>query len=208
MHRCYNTDCSKIFFTAGEETDFLCTRRERGESCTGILVCMYTGIRLGEICALKWDDIDLRRRILCISHTTQRIAVPEERSIHKTQVVTGQPKTVSSERIIPIPNIIYPLLKKLSADAQRECYLLTNSNHLIEPRNYQYFFKRLLDIIGIRNVNFHILRHTFASRCVETGMDVKTLSEILGYANINITLSYYVHSSLDTKKKQINRLKY
>lgn len=176
--------------------------------CTGLLVCMYTGMRLGEICALKWDDIDLRHHILHINHTIQRIKLPGEQGMHKTQLILDQPKTVSSERIIPIPNTVYPLIKNLSAGSRRECYFLTNSEHLIEPRNYQYFFKRLLETLGIRNVNFHILRHTFASRCVETGMDIKTLSEILGHANTSITLNYYVHSSLDSKKKQINRLKY
>lgn len=176
--------------------------------CTGLLVCMYTGIRLGEICALKWEDIDLRHHVLCINHTIQRIVIPEEKNRRRTRVIMDQPKTLSSVRIIPIPNTIYPLIHKLSAGTKKECYFLTNSKQLIEPRNYQYFFKRLLDDIGIRKVNFHILRHSFASRCVETGMDVKTLSEILGHANTNITLNYYVHSSLDSKRKQINRLKY
>ena len=178
--------------------------------CAGILLCLYTGIRLGEVCALKWEDIDLNRHILAISHTTQRVSIPEDGKEHirKTMVITDHPKSNSSERIIPIPDAIYPLIRELYSGAGSGSYFLTNSCHGIEPRNYQYFFKKVLRIVGIRKVNFHILRHTFASRCVEIGMDIKTLSEILGHANTNITLNYYVHSSLEMKRRQINRLKY
>ncbi|HJB15701.1 MAG TPA: site-specific integrase [Candidatus Blautia excrementipullorum] len=178
--------------------------------CAGILLCLYTGIRLGEVCALKWEDIDLNRHILAISHTTQRITIPEDGKEHirKTMVITDHPKSNSSERIIPIPDAIYPLIRELYSSAGNGSYFLTNTSRGIEPRNYQYFFKKVLRIVGIRKVNFHILRHTFASRCVEIGMDIKTLSEILGHANTNITLNYYVHSSLEMKRRQINRLKY
>lgn len=178
--------------------------------CAGILLCLYTGIRLGEVCALKWEDIDLNRRILSITHTTQRITIPEDGKVHdrKTAVITDHPKSFSSERIIPIPASIYPLIRNLYCGTGNDCYFLTNSKRGIEPRNYQYFFKKVLRTAGIRAVNFHVLRHTFASRCVEIGMDIKTLSEILGHANISITLNYYVHSSLDLKRRQINRLKY
>ena len=178
--------------------------------CAGILLCLYTGIRLGEVCALKWEDIDLKHHILSITHTTQRITIPEDGKAHarKTVVITDHPKSFSSERIIPIPASIYPLIRNLYCGTRNDCYFLTNSKQGIEPRNYQYFFKKVLRTAGIRTVNFHVLRHTFASRCVEIGMDIKTLSEILGHANTSITLDYYVHSSLDFKRRRINRLKY
>lgn len=179
--------------------------------CAGLLICLYTGIRLGEICALKWEDIDLKHHVLCIHHTTQRISVPEPRSMERgcrTAVIIDAPKSDASIRMIPIPSALYPLIRALSPGTRPENFFLTNSLRLAEPRNYQYFFQKTLEQAGVRKVNFHMLRHTFASRCVETGMDVKTLSEILGHANINITLNYYVHSSLETKRKQLNRLKF
>lgn len=175
--------------------------------CAGLLLCMYTGIRLGEICALRWRDIDLERELLYINHTIQRITIPNAKSIQKTKIIMDDPKTFSSLRTIPISRKIYPMIRGMHSELNQEAYFLTNSKRYIEPRNYQYFFKRILKKADIRDVNFHILRHTFASRCVEAGMDVKTLSEILGHANTNITLSYYVHSSLESKRRQINMLK-
>lgn len=173
----------------------------------GLLLCMYSGMRLGEICALRWKDIDLKEKLIHINHTLQRIPITDENSIQRTQIIIDVPKTSSSERIIPISRQVYPILKKLKGKTDENCFLLTNEPRFIEPRNYQYFFKRILRKCEIRNVNFHILRHTFATRCVEVGMDVKTLSEILGHSNVNITLNYYVHSSMESKKKQINLLK-
>lgn len=173
----------------------------------GILVCLYSGMRLGEICALRWEDIDLEKRIIHINHTIQRITVPSEQSSRKTQIIMDEPKTQFSARVIPISNQIYPLIKNLHRTADNSSFFLTNSQKFMEPRNYQYFFKRMLKRNEIRDVNFHILRHTFATRCVEVGMDVKTLSEILGHSNTNITLTYYVHSSLETKQRQIDMLR-
>lgn len=173
----------------------------------GLLVCLYSGMRLGEICALRWEDIRLDQRIICINHTLQRIIVPNEQSSRKTQVIIDEPKTQFSARIIPISSQIYPVLKNLYRTADKSSFFLTNSQKFMEPRNYQYFFKRVIKRNEIRDVNFHILRHTFATRCVEVGMDVKTLSEILGHSNTNITLTYYVHSSLETKQRQIDMLK-
>lgn len=175
--------------------------------CAGILLCMYSGMRLGEICALRWEDIDLSDKIIHVRHTLQRIVVPDENSIRKTQIVIDEPKTASSIRTIPISNQIYQSIKNIRGKAEESCFFLTNTDRFVEPRNYQYFFKRVLQKKGIRSVNFHILRHTFATQCVAVGMDVKTLSEILGHANINITLNYYVHSSIEMKRKQINLLK-
>lgn len=173
----------------------------------GILLCMYSGMRLGEICALRWNDIGLDQRIIRINHTLQRITIPNEQSSRKTKIILDKPKTKFSTRIIPISNQIYPAMKNLYSSADKNSFFLTSSLKFMEPRSYQYFFKRILKKNGIRNVNFHMLRHTFATRCVEVGMDVKTLSEILGHSSTNITLTYYVHSSLGTKQKQIDMLR-
>lgn len=173
----------------------------------GLLLCMYSGMRLGEICALKWEDVDLDKKTIYVRHTMQRITVPDENGESKTQIIVDEPKTQSSMRIIPISDEIYPVIKKLHSSAGENAYFLSNTERHIEPRNYQYFFKGILKKTGVRDVNFHILRHTFATQCVEVGMDIKTLSEILGHSSTNITLTYYVHSSLETKQKQVNLLK-
>lgn len=172
----------------------------------GLLLGMYTGLRLGELCALRWCDIDFQGQTICVNHTMQRIAEPDRQRQSRTQIILDEPKTASSLRVIPIPKKILSPLRKLRRGAPSDAFFLTNSHKYIEPRNYQYFFKRILRRAHIRDVNFHVLRHTFATRCVEVGMDVKTLSEILGHSNVNITLTYYVHSSLESKRRQINLL--
>lgn len=181
--------------------------RQQNCRCAGLLLCLYTGIRLGEICALQWRDIDIHRRIIYINRTIQRVTVTDLQAATRTQIITDEPKSLSSIRFIPIPNKIFPMLQELKKRARREFYFLTNHDGYLEPRTYQYFFKRTLENAQMRRVNFHALRHTFATRCVEVGMDVKTLSELLGHSNVNITLGYYVHSSLESKRRQINMLK-
>lgn len=188
-------------------TEFLWNHQEKARYA-GLLLCLYSGMRIGEICALRWKDIDLEQRVIHVTHTIQRIIVPDETSVKRTQIIVDEPKTMSSLRIIPLSNQIYPMIKNLYSTAEDSSFFLTNSEKFIEPRNYQYFFKRILKKAEVRDVNFHILRHTFATRCVEVGMDVKTLSEILGHSNTNITLTYYVHSSLETKKRQIDMLRF
>lgn len=176
--------------------------------CAGILLCLYTGLRLGEICGLQWRDIDRKRHILYINRTLQRVA--ETRSDHekKTKLISGEPKSGASVRAIPLPRSFWILLREMSGEMRDEDYFLSGNAEPIEPRNYQYFFKKTLADCELRYVNFHTLRHTFATRCVEAGMDIKTLSEILGHTNTNITLSYYVHSSMQSKRKRMNRLKF
>lgn len=176
--------------------------------CAGILICLYTGLRLGEICGLQWRDIDRKRHVLYINRTLQRVT--ETRSNHekKTKLISGEPKSGASVRAIPLPRSFWILLREMSGEMRDEDYFLSGNAEPIEPRNYQYFFKKVLADCELRYVNFHTLRHTFATRCVEAGMDIKTLSEILGHTNTNITLSYYVHSSMQSKRKQMNRLKF
>lgn len=173
----------------------------------GLLLCMYTGLRLGEICALRWQDIEWNTCFLTVKHTLQRIPVTDNKNSEKTCLLLDSPKSSASVRTIPLSPPIVTLLKKLKAGAAPDTYVLSNRSDCIEPRNYQYFFHKTLEILKLRKVNFHILRHTFASRCVEAGFDVKTLSEILGHSNTEITLSYYIHTSMDNKRKQMELLK-
>jgi integrase len=171
---------------------------------TGILVCLFTGLRIGEICALRWEDISFGERTLRIRKTMQRVqrtgcAGP------KTQVIISSPKSANSERTIPIPDTLLPIISK---HQKSDCgFFLTNSSKkYVEPRLMQIHFHKALDECGIESANFHALRHTFATRCVEFGMDVKSLSEILGHSSITITMDRYVHPSLDVKRENINRL--
>lgn len=169
----------------------------------GLLICMYTGIRLGEICALTWEDVSLTEGCIYITRTMQRIQ--KEHNGKKTMVLITSPKTASSIRTIPLPRQLIQIIR--SSQLSLEGYLLTGSNEkYIEPRNYQYYFKKILEQCGIPKTNFHTLRHTFATRCVELGFDIKTLSEILGHSSINITLNRYVHPSFDLKKQNMNKI--
>ena len=170
----------------------------------GILVCLFTGLRIGEICALRWEDISFRDQTIYIHHTMQRIQKASEQG-KKTQIVITPPKSASSIRTIPIPD---DLLKMLHQYKTTETgYFLTNSElTFMEPRILQYRFKRVLEILRIAPANYHTLRHTFATRCVELEFDIKSLSEILGHASVNITMNRYVHPSLELKKKNMQRL--
>jgi len=164
----------------------------------GILVCMLTGLRLGEICALKTADIDLDKRMLYVRRTAQRIKVNNDN--HKTELIIGEPKTKSSIRTIPICDLLFSILQtSIPVDT-----FLVNGKNIMEPRTYQCFFRKYQESLSIHPINFHALRHTFATNCVENGMDIKCLSEILGHSNVQITLNRYVHPSYEQKLKQLN----
>lgn len=172
----------------------------------GILLCLYTGLRIGEICALRWRDIDFDDNLLYVRHTLQRITETDKNAAKKTCIVLDAPKSSNSVRTIPLTGSIICKLQELRSGASEDAFVLTCRKDFVEPRNYQYFFHTYLKSLGIREVNFHILRHTFASRCVESGFDIKTLSEILGHSNTDITLNYYIHTSLENKRKQMELL--
>lgn len=169
----------------------------------GILVCLSTGLRLGEICALKWEDIDFSQSILYVQRTVQRIANPIRQDFEpKTILLEGEPKSVFSNRTIPFPQ---SLLRLLIQYRQKGIYLL-NGDKPMEPRTYQKYLKRCLKNAGVSNKTFHALRHTFATNCINSGTDIKSLSEILGHSDVKITLNRYVHPSIDTKRKHLDTL--
>lgn len=170
-------------------------------SKAGIYLCLFTGLRLGEICSLKWADIDQERGLLHVNRTVQRIESKEGPT--KTALLETSPKSIFSKREIPISDTLQSLLTRFRQDGQE--YVLKNSKPM-EPRTYQNHFKKYLEKINAPNYNFHILRHTFATNCIDSGMDIKSLSEILGHSNVQITLNRYVHPSMDTKRKYINAL--
>lgn len=161
----------------------------------GIFLASVTGIRIGELCALKWSDIDLEKRILTVRTTVQRISNADKPG---TRLVVSAPKSRSSVRQIPLPDFIVPFLWSVkSAD---DSYVLSGTRKLVEPRTLQYHFRSLLKRLALPQINFHRLSHQFATDCIALGIDVKTLSEILGHSSVEITLSRYVHSSMEHKR--------
>lgn len=169
----------------------------------GILICLYTGLRIGEICALKWEDIYLEEKVIHIKSTLQRIQTTG--ASNKTRIIISTPKSSNSTRKIPIPECLHPLLKEYQKN--NDAYVLTGEKEkFMEPRLLQYQFKNLLKELNIDYISFHGLRHTFATRCIELGFETKSLSEILGHATVNITLNQYVHSSLQLKYEQMQKL--
>lgn len=169
----------------------------------GIALCLYTGMRIGEICALKWEDIDLNKRIIYVRHTLQRIYIDKK----NTKIIIDAPKSEKSIRNIPMSNMIYTKLKSMRENFSKDDFFLTgDSKSFIEPRGYQYTFKKMLKECKIAERNFHCLRHTFATDCISVGMDVKSLSEILGHSDVSITLNRYVHSSDKIKKRYLEKL--
>lgn len=166
----------------------------------GILLCLSTGLRLGEICALKWSDIDINGSLLYVNRTVQRIAVEDGSA--KTKLMESEPKSMFSKRVIPLSDEIMRLVREFRTDSE---YVISQ-NRPTEPRTYQNRFHRLLSQAGIPSYNFHVLRHTFATNCVDSGADIKSLSEMLGHSSVNITLNRYVHPSVQTKRQHLNTL--
>lgn len=170
----------------------------------GILLTLYTGLRIGELCSLKWNDIDFINKTLSVNRTVQRIKNKNKNSQNKTILITNTPKTEHSKRIIPLPIFIIELLEEYKSKGEN--YIFTNSNLPKDPRTYEKYFSNILKRNGIRNLNFHTLRHTFATRSREAGIDIKVLSEILGHSSYHITQEIYVHISVDFKRDSINSL--
>ncbi len=169
----------------------------------GIMICLYTGLRIGEVCALRWKDIDLKKRLIYINNTLIRITDVDNKNTSK--LILGQPKTESSIRSIPINNKLYNLLA-YSRSSKTERYVLTSKSKYIEPRNYYDRYKTLMKEVGLDHYNFHVLRHTFATRCIEVGIDAKSLSEILGHASIKTTMMLYVHPTMESKKIYLDKI--
>lgn len=168
-----------------------------------ILTALYTGVRIGELCGLKWSDIDFKEQSLHIERTVQRIR--RNNAEPKTELVVSTPKSRSSIRTIPLPKFLIDMFKVFKP-SNVNAFFITSSNKQPDPRTMQYRFKTLLAQAGLRSINFHGLRHMFATNCVEIGFDVKTLSEILGHRSVEITLNRYVHSSMERKKQCMDML--
>lgn len=180
--------------------DYLYANSE-DDTCLGILIALHTGIRIGELSALTWQDIDLDEEILYIRRNMLRVHKGSESEENKnlTQVVSQKPKSSDSVRIIPLPPCLIPVLRK--HQKEDNSYIISGVKApWAEPRTIQYRFKSILKKCQLEYFNFHMLRHAFATRCVAMGLDVKSLSEILGHSNVQLTLNLYVHSTIQQKR--------
>lgn len=169
-------------------------------SAFGILLSLCMGLRIGEICGLKWGDVDFQHKILHIRRTVQRIASPNGNK--KTQIVITTPKSATSFRDIAIPDFLMEYFRKFRDEAK--LFILSGAEKPVEPRTMQYRYKKILQSANVENHNYHKLRHTFATNCAEHGFDVKTLSVILGHSTVNLTLNRYVHPDRSHERKLLN----
>lgn len=171
----------------------------------GIYICLTGGLRIGEVCALQWKDVDIDRGVLLVRKTVERIYIIEGGERH-TELVVGNPKTLNSIREVPMTTELYRMLKPFRRVVNPDYYLLTNESIPTEPRTYRNYYKRLMNQLGIPPLKFHGLRHSFATRCIESNCDYKTVSVILGHSSINTTLNLYVHPNTEQKKKCIDKM--
>lgn len=172
-------------------------------SCTaaGVLLALRAGLRIGEVCALRWKEVSFDEKIISIGHTVIR----SKDDTYATSYRVDTPKTKTSKRDIPLTEALEKVLKTIHIN-NRESFVVSGEQGFVIPPTFEYRYHRLLAKAGIQDVNFHTLRHTFATRCIEAGMDDKSLSEILGHSNVNITLNTYVHSSMKLKTAQMEKL--
>lgn len=171
----------------------------------GVYICLSAGMRIGEVCALTWEDVDTENGIISVNQTIQRIYVIEE-GVRKTELILDTPKTKNSIREIPISKDLLRILKPFKKIVNPSFFVLTNDAKPTEPRTYRSYYKNLMKELNMPDLKFHGLRHSFATRCIESNCDYKTVSVLLGHSNISTTLNLYVHPNMEQKKKAIEQM--
>ena len=177
--------------------------RRRDTTSVGIMLSLFTGLRIGELCGLRWEDIDLKEKTLCISRTVERIA-DLDAMYRSTKLIVSEPKTANSYRQIPLPDFLAEILENLPPKEGN--YLVSGRVDPIEPCTFYRRYRKFMAENGLPLYPFHTLRHTFATRCVEVGFDVKALSEIMGHASVTTTMAVYVHPPMAQKRKYMEKL--
>lgn len=200
-----NTPSQMRIFSKSEQEQLCQYLYEYITTCNiGTLICLFTGLRIGEICALRWEDFSEKEQTICVHQTLQRIQTKDTPE-RKTKIIITLPKGMCSLRTIAIPDALSEILAQYRR--VEKGFVFTNSDAIfVDPRTMQNNFKKALEASGIEDTNFHTTRHTFATRCIELGFDVKTLSEILGHATVNITTNRYVHPTMDLKRENMEKL--
>ncbi|MEK6493663.1 tyrosine-type recombinase/integrase [Myroides odoratimimus] len=171
----------------------------------GVYICLSAGIRIGEVCALTWEDIDTDNGVISINRTIQRIYLIEN-GVRRTELILDTPKTKNSIRDIPISKDLLRILKPFKKIVNPTFFVLTNDAKPTEPRTYRSYYKKLMNELDMPELKFHGLRHSFATRCIESNCDYKTVSVLLGHSNISTTLNLYVHPNMEQKKKAIEQM--
>ena len=171
----------------------------------GIYISLTTGLRIGEICGLKWSDINTDNGTITVNRTIERIYIVEGERKH-TELVINTPKTKNSCREIPMNKELLAMVKPLKKVVNTDFYVLTNEEKPTEPRTYRNYYHRLMARLDVPRLKYHGLRHSFATRCIESNCDYKTVSVLLGHANITTTLNLYVHPNMEQKKKCITKM--
>jgi integrase len=171
----------------------------------GVYICLASGMRIGEICALAWEDVDTDNGVIHVRKTIQRIYVIEDGK-RRTELLLDSPKTKNSIREIPMSRDLLRMLKPFKKIVNPGFFVLTNDSKPTEPRTYRSYYKNLMKELGIPALKFHGLRHSFATRCIESKCDYKTVSVLLGHSNISTTLNLYVHPNMEQKKKAIEQM--
>lgn len=171
----------------------------------GVYICLSAGMRIGEICALTWEDIDTDNGVISVNRTIQRIYVIED-GLRRTELILDTPKTKNSIREIPISRDLLRILKPFKKIVNSTFFVLTNDAKPTEPRTYRSYYKNFMRELNMPKLKFHGLRHSFATRCIESNCDYKTVSVLLGHSNITTTLNLYVHPNMEQKKKAIEQM--
>ena len=192
--------------TLDEQRRFMVYLQENMDECKfGVLLALMTGLRIGEICALKWENLSLRSNTIRVNATMQRLKNTDGEEKGKTKILIGKPKSDTSIRTIPLSDDVVSLCQ-MNDPHRLNAYVLTGTEGYMEPRKLQRRLQKYTRDCGLEGVHFHTLRHTFATRCMEVGFDLKSLSEVLGHAKTSTTLDRYVHSSLDVKRINMAKL--
>lgn len=173
----------------------------------GVLLALYTGVRIGELCALRWRDIDTKNGIIKINSTIQRIQDFKQMTNKKTKLIITEPKSISSKREIPLTDFLNAIIKNVY-NSNPNAFFITGTEKPVEPRTMENKFKKYLKECEIENINFHALRHTFSTMCIELAFETKSLSEILGHSSVSTTLNLYAHPSIEYKRQNMKKLEF